>query len=111
MQRFLTIWAQVQQDRSIRRSKSSPKKSVRAQLPEDLFRASQTIRPILKIPGFPTSPKHLRGRAISPKAPRPQTWTTAEPSPAADRTARRSVPTWEPHPATAQWSCLKPTCQ
>ena len=25
------------------------------------------------------SPKHLRGRAISPKAPRPQTRTTAEP--------------------------------
>ena len=25
-----------------------------------------------------TSPKHLRGRAISPKAPRPQTWTVTE---------------------------------
>ena len=24
-------------------------------------------------------PGHLRGKAISPKAPRPQTWTTAEP--------------------------------
>ena len=26
------------------------------------------------------SPEHLRGKAISPKAPRPQTWTAAEPN-------------------------------
>ena len=40
-----------------------------------------------------TSPKHLRGKAISPKAPHPQTWTATEIGPPQTRTARRSVPT------------------
>ena len=43
----------------------------------------------------PTSPKRLRGRAISPKAPRPQTRTTAEIGPPQTRTAQRSVPLCE----------------
>jgi hypothetical protein len=40
-------------------------------------------------------PEHLRGGAISPKAPRPQTWTTAEIGLPQTWTARRSVPTSE----------------
>jgi hypothetical protein len=40
-------------------------------------------------------PGHLRGGAISPKAPRPQTWTTAEIGLPQTWTARRSVPTSE----------------
>ena len=41
-------------------------------------------------------PGHLRGKAISPKAPRPQTWTTAEPDrrragPLGDRSLRVSM--------------------
>jgi hypothetical protein len=42
-----------------------------------------------------TLPKHLRGRAISPKAPRLQTWTTAEIGPPQSWTARKSAPIQE----------------
>jgi hypothetical protein len=54
-----------------------------------------------KSPGYirvtekPTSPKSLRGGAISPKAPRPQTQNAAEITLPQTRTARRSVPTSE----------------
>ena len=40
----------------------------------------------IRVAAKPTSPKHLRGRAISPKAPRPQTQTTADTD---HRTGRR----------------------
>ena len=42
-----------------------------------------------------TLPERLRDGAISPKAPRPQTWTTAVIGTPRSRTARRSVPTSE----------------
>jgi hypothetical protein len=65
--------------------------------------------------GWPknTSPKRLRGRATSPKAPRQQTRPPAEIGPPQTRTARRSVPTLEvlgqhlggqkiPHPSASE---------
>ena len=54
------------------------------------------------------SPEHLRGKAISPKAPRPQTRTAAEPDRSEIgpylgglRSISRVVPQTQPHPGTS----------
>ena len=55
----------------------------------------------------PTSPKRLRGRAISPKAPRPQTWIAAEPN--RRRPDRSEIGPYLGGPRAASGGAKKPT--